>query len=292
MNGSVRQRGKKWYWSMEIESAAGSRKRIERVGGLTKKEAQTALRKAIHEYENGGKFYEPSDKTVSELLDYWVEHYVSINTRANTQRSYLNTINNHIKPFLGDRKIKNLTPAIIQDYYNTIYRNGCTRTSLDYINNVLACSLRYAVFPCQFIKENPQQYVVLPKFEKIKKDNRTITSKDFQEILAFFSKKKIRKQFELPFYIGYYTGLRIGEVLALRWEDIDFKNKTISVSNNVVHLKEFYGLMPPKTSTSNRVIRIGEFLLEFLKSARELQCNNKKLYNEYYHNYFLDSRNS
>ena len=66
MAGHVRKRGNKWYYSFEASSVDGKRKRIERVGGRTKKEAEAALRKALQEYENAGLHFEPSEISVAD----------------------------------------------------------------------------------------------------------------------------------------------------------------------------------------------------------------------------------
>lgn len=66
MEGHVRKRGKKWYYSFEAASVDGKRKRIERVGGNTKKEAEAALRKAKQQYENTGLLFEPTEISVAD----------------------------------------------------------------------------------------------------------------------------------------------------------------------------------------------------------------------------------
>ena len=70
MSGHLRKRGNKWYYSFETSSVDGKRKRIERVGGLTKKESQQALRKAMLEYENAGAHFAPVNMSLSDFSDY------------------------------------------------------------------------------------------------------------------------------------------------------------------------------------------------------------------------------
>jgi hypothetical protein len=170
MEGSLRRRGSKWYYSFEAGSVDGKRKRIERVGGRTKKEAAAALREALQEYENAGFFFEPSEISVADYMDYWTKNYVEINCKYHTIEAYQNIIDNHIKPGLGSFKLKSLTPVILQEFINQKYLSGYSKNHLTNMITVLSGSFKYAVHPCKFIKENPMQYVKHPKYEHSKKD--------------------------------------------------------------------------------------------------------------------------
>ena len=99
-SGSVRKRGKKWYYSIEVAKVGGKRKRIERVGGDTQKEAKAALRKALLEFEETGLTFSPSNISVSDYFDYWFEKDVMLNCRYNTQLAYKNMIENILNLFL------------------------------------------------------------------------------------------------------------------------------------------------------------------------------------------------
>ena len=106
MTGSVRKRGDKWYYSFEAARVDG--KRIERVGGRTKKETEAALRKALEDYENGEQL-QKTNISVSDYMDLWFDAYVLLNCRYNTQRSYRLIIDKHIKPSLGILKLTSLS---------------------------------------------------------------------------------------------------------------------------------------------------------------------------------------
>ena len=203
MAGHVRKRGNKWYYSFEASSVDGKRKRIERVGGRTKKEAEAALRKALQEYENAGLHFEASEISVSDYMDYWFKNYVEISCKYNTQIAYKNIITNHIKPALGVYKIKSLTPMILQEFVNSKYLTGLSKNHLTNIIGVLSGSLKYAVHPCQFIKNTPMQYVKLPKYENSKSEihRRIITLDEFNSIIERFP----GTSFYIPLMIGYHT---------------------------------------------------------------------------------------
>jgi hypothetical protein len=94
MQGGVRKRGSTWYYYFDLGKIDGKRKKIERKGGRTKKEAEAALRAAIKEFENCGSIINESDITTSDYFDYWYSEYVLLNCKYNTQQGYKIIIEN------------------------------------------------------------------------------------------------------------------------------------------------------------------------------------------------------
>lgn len=288
MTGSVRKRGDKWYYSFEAARVDGKRRRIERVGGRTKKEAESALRKALEEYEQIGRHFKTSEISTSDYMDYWYEQYVLINCKYNSQLSYKNIIENHIKPIFGIYKLKSLSPNLLQDFINKKFLNGISKNHLINISSLLNSSLKYAVYPGNFIKENPMQYVKLPKYEhsKTQINHKTINNDEFDKIITRFP---FGSTFHLPILIGYYTGCRIGEVLALTWDDIDLNNNTIDI-NKIIYQKQtkwYFG--STKTKSSTRKIVFGQTLSDALKKYKTYQLENKLKYGEYYINQYIEN---
>jgi integrase len=281
MEGHVRKRGSKWYYSFEASSVDGKRKRIERVGGRTKKEAEAALRIALQEYENAGLHFEPSEISVADYMDYWFKNYVLINCKYNTQYSYEAIIKNHIKPALGVYKLKSLTPAMLQEFVNNKYLTGISKNHLTNIMTVLSGSLKYAVHPCKFIKDNPMQYVKYPKYEhsKLEIDHKIITPEEFERIIERFP---AGTTFYIPIMIGYYTGCRIGEVMALTWNDIDLDNGIIDINKIIYKRKPNWYFGSTKTESSVRNIKIGKTLIDALKQHKKWQMENCLKYGRHY----------
>ena len=79
MKGSIRKRGNSWYYYFDVAKVDGKRKRIERRGGSTRKEAERALNIAITEYENSGMLLSSNNMSVSDYMDYWLNEYVKVN---------------------------------------------------------------------------------------------------------------------------------------------------------------------------------------------------------------------
>lgn len=284
---NVRKRGNKWQYQFEAAKIEGKRKQITKSGFNTKKEALEAGIQALAEYNNSGLHFEPSEMSVSDYFDYWYENYVRIELKINAQRNYYNHIKNHIKPKLGKYKLKSLTPAILKEFLTQFYKDGFKKNTLKGLKGVLSGALKYAVYPCGFIKENPMNYVKLPKYD-IQEDStdvKCITNEQFQKIITRFNSSSC---YYLPLMIGYYTGFRIGETFGLTWDDIDFENKTILINKAMYYndeTKSWY-LGTPKTKTSTRTIQIGDTLLSILKKAKKQQSENRLKYGTYYTNTF------
>ncbi len=126
------------------------------------KRSRKALREALNEYENSGIVFEESNISLSDYLDFWYKEYVLLNCKYNTQESYRINIEKHIKP-KGAYKVKALTPAILQNFINRKYKEDYSQNTLQVLKAILHRSLKSAVHPYKHIRENPMQYVSIPK---------------------------------------------------------------------------------------------------------------------------------
>lgn len=281
----VYKRADKWYYYFNTSKVDGKYKKICRVGGKTKVEAEKALRKAITEYENTGNTNNDTNMSVSDYFEYWYQNYVMINCKFNTQHAYRVIIDKHIKPVLGDYKLKSISPETLQDFLNKKYLNGFSKASISNFYGVLSGALKAAVYPYKYIKENPMQYIKLPKIDKLndaEEDLKIISMDDFNKIVERFP---FGTSFYIPLQIAFHTGLRAAEVCGLTWDCIDMDNKTLKVDKILIGKgKGVFEFGTPKTLSSNRTISIGDTLISFLKKNKLYQGENKLRYGEYYKN--------
>ncbi len=291
MQGSIRKRGSSWSWSFDLGYIDGKRKRKEKGGYKTKAECQKALREAIKQYENTGSVFISSEITVSDYLDYWLNEH-SLNVKYSTILSYRKQIKNHIKPAIGSYKLKTVTPSLLQDFINSLFKSGCNKGTLKIISSILTFSFKKAVFPYQFIKDNPAQYITLPKYDTTAKSvrERVISKEDFEK-LSLACKDT---EYYTPLMIMYYTGLRAGECLGLTWDNIDFHNQTLTVDKtlNPRDKNSTYYLGTPKTITSARTIYISPILVSILKKHHKKQLQNRLFYGNLYTFQYLDEDNN
>lgn len=149
-------------------------------------------------------------------------------------------------------------------------------------HSVLKNALNMAVYPWGLIKQNPMLYVKIPKYEErptTKKDLKIISLEDFDHMLEITPEGH---PFYIPLNIGFYTGMRVGEVCGLTWDNVDFSNGTITVEKQMVKNDGAWVYGTPKTSSSNRTIFIGQTLLAILKKHKKQQLENRMKYGKLY----------
>ncbi|HFK5957383.1 TPA: tyrosine-type recombinase/integrase, partial [Enterococcus faecium] len=260
----------------------GSRKKVEKVGGDTRPEAEAALRKVLSDIDETGQYFLGTDTRVKQYLDFWMEEYVKLNLKYNTYENYRFTIKNHINGYLGKKKLTDLSPALLQNFINAEFKKGYSKKTMTITHSVLKNALNMAVYPWGLIKQNPMLYVKTPKYEArptTKKDLKIISLEDFDHMLEITPEGH---PFYIPLNIGFYTGMRVGEVCGLTWDDVDFSNGTITVEKQMVKNDGAWVYGTPKTSSSNRTIFIGQTLLAILKKHKKQQLENRMKYGKLY----------
>lgn len=297
MNGGVRKRGATWSYYFDLGKIDGKRKKKEKGGFRTKKEAEAALAKALNEYNNAGSVFEPSEIAVADYLNQWFDLYCKPNLKYNTQVGYLRIIQGHLIPRFGIYRLKAITPAILQEYAVDLKMTGLARHSITGILSVFSAALNYAVEPMHYLPSNPMQYVKFPKVEKAPKERTILTLEEWQQIIDRFPPDS---RYHIPLMIGFYTGLRISEAFALTWDDIDLEKRTITVSKQIVkrnfgadvrkvvekkgkkELKSSWYFTTTKTPSSERTVKFGNTLYKALKAEYTTQKKNELKYSEYY----------
>lgn len=151
MQGGVRKRGSTWSYYFDLGKVDGKRKKKEKGGFRTKKEAEAALAAAMNEYNNAGTVFEPSEITVSDYLDQWYELSCKLNLKYNTQVAYLRIIEGHIKPKFGSYKLKAINATVLQEYANNLKMNGYSKSHIVGILTVFQSALDYAIEPLHYI---------------------------------------------------------------------------------------------------------------------------------------------
>ena len=296
MQGGVRKRGATWSYYFDLGKVDGKRKKKEKGGFRTKKEAEAALAAAMNEYNNAGLVFEPSEVTVSDYLDQWFDMYCKMNLKYNTQVGYLTIIEGHLKPKFGSYKLKAINTTVLQEYANDLKLNGLSKSHVVGILTTFQAALDYAVEPLHYISYNPMKSVRFPKIERKPRERIILTLDEWEQIIDRFKDTR----YYIPLMIGFYTGLRISEAFALTWDDIDFENRTLSVNKQIVkrnfgadvrkvvekkgkkEQRSSWYFTTPKTVSSIRTIPFGDTLYQALKQEKTAQMRNEMKYGEYY----------
>ncbi len=275
-----RKRGKKWYYIISVVDYNGERKTISRVGGKTKEEAAKAARAnlaaTMDEY---GFWEEPEKMSFGRYLDLFMTEYVETHLRPATIKSYKGVIENHIKPAFGEMPLQRLTPRPLQNFLNE-KRKELSKSSICILKNVLRKSLSYAVDTCGFIGHNAAAHLAMPFVESTPKKTHVFTDTEIEKIFEKFPKGH---KFHMAITLSYYTGMRLGECLSLRWSDIDMGARTIYVHTTMYDDGGAgYVQDMPKTQSSIRTIPISSKLVQELKDMKEFQARQKIAYGKYW----------
>lgn len=297
MTGGTRKRGATWSYYFDLGKIDGKRQKKEKGGFKTKKEAETALAKAINEYNNAGAVFTPSEITVSDYLDPWYDLYCKPNLKYQSQVTYLRIIEIHLKPKYGKYRLKALTSAILQEYANDLKMSGLAKKYVSCILTVFGAALDYAVEPMHYLSANPMRYVKLPKIERSPRERIVLSMEDWERIVERFPSGS---RFYIPLMIGFYTGLRISETFGLTWDDIDLEKRELTVNKQIVKrnfgadvrkvvekkdkrkLRSSWYFATPKTQSSKRTVKFGEMLYQALKQERAEQMKNELKHGERY----------
>ena len=287
------KRGNYWQYRFEGAIVDGKRKWISKSGFRTKADALTAGAKAQAEYEDAGQTFKPSEMSVADYFDYWIDAYCKVNLKDTTVEGYQKKIRLYIKPAFGNYYLKSITPSIIQDFINDKFNEGFSRNTLVSIKALLSGAFDYAVEPCQFIKFNPATAVRMPSKRAEpnnptrKKIKRPVTDEEWQKIMNRFPEGEPA---HIPLTLAYTTGMRLGEIFGLQWEDIDFENNLITINRQVQRLEgeEYWSFTPPKYD-SYRTIAVDHNTMQLLKREHDKQIKAKAYYDEYYIELYDDS---
>lgn len=305
----TRNNGKVVYeYRFEIASVDGKRKWKTKSGFPTKTAAKEAGKLAQQIYENTGVVKTDADMSYADFLAYWIDKRCKLTCKKATVDSYNKKIRLYINPKLGEYRLKSITTDTLQEFINELFDDGFSPNSIAGIKGVITNSFKFAVSK-HYITTSPANDLIIPV-------NLQPKNKTRQKPHIYIPEEKMDKIFErfpeghpsyLPLLIAYHTGTRLGETHAIVWDDIDFDNKTISISRQVQwHSVErmaedkkkyngtsksggYWYFNSPKFD-SYRIIDIDDTLFNALKKEKERQEYAQKFYAENYTYYYAQSK--
>lgn len=281
MKGSLRKLGNMWY------TRIGG---IEQKASSDKSEAQRILRDRVNEYEDTGRIFKPTNIKLSDALDIWFEECVVMQKRYGTKKDYENVIR-HLKEAPELKKtLPRITPDDLQQYVNRM-AGKYSQSTMKSQYAVLNPFFKWCVYPKAYIKDTPFQYVTKPKIDanidaaiEIKEDSpKYITLEEFSNILDMLNDEHMT----LVLIISMHTGLRLGEVCALTWNDIDLNKRIITVKKNMFYNRDtkFWEIGKTKNGKT-REVAFGDTLYKELRKFKKMHMEDSLKYGtEYIHNY-------
>jgi len=278
MRGCISKRASGTY-SIVVElgrNAEGKRRQRSRGGFRTKKEAQEALNLLLGELQ-AGTYVKPREVRLADYLREWLDG-ASPNLSGKTTECYRWVIESYLIPALGHVLLPELRPLHIQRVYAEWLRPGedgqprSARATLRKRHFVLHRALRDAV-RLQYIALSPADGVEVPRIAGLKKPIRVLS----QEQTALLLQRAQGTRLHLPILVAVTSGLRRGELLALRWADVDFAAGALRVEQSVEETGQGLRFKPPKTAKGRRRVPLPALTVEALRRHRVEQDKQRLL---------------
>lgn len=242
--------------------------------GRTQAEVKEKLKRAI---EDSAKLdmSKVGQYTVGQWMDVWFENYAKIKVRPSSHQTYRGYIENHIKPNIGSIPLNKLTSLELQMLYKKLLGNGrverieskkqpkgLSAKTVRNINQIISSALNLAIEQ-KLILTNPADACALPKLE-----HREMKTLPVEQLTSFLREAKESGVFEM-YYIELATGLRRGELLGLKWSDIDLEHGSLRVQRQIARIDGEIVEAPLKTKNAYRTLLLSADAIDVLKTQKK-----------------------
>ena len=252
---------------------------IKNVLGKTQAEVKEKLKRAIEETA-GLDVAKAGQYTVGSWLEVWYESYAKIKMRPSSYLTYRGYIDNHIKPNIGNIPLGGLTTLDLQGLYKKLLEagrvnrleaqkqpKGLSAKTVRNIHQIISSALKLAVDQ-RLLARNPADGCALPKVER--KEMQTLPA---AQLASFLREAKDSGVFAL-YYIDLATGLRRGELLGLKWEDVDLEKGELRVRRQIGRISGEVIEMPLKTKNAYRTLPLSADAVNVLKEQKQKAGNS------------------
>jgi len=288
MKGHLEPRGKT-VWKIVLElgkDANGKRMRQASTFQGTKGDAEDEMVRLLRKLATG-TYVANNRMTVAQYLEHWLSSYAKTSVSERTYERYEGIVRQHLTPALGRHKLARLRPLHISAYYAEALeggrvqrkrkpkkgekqpeerpRKGLSAQTVTHHHRVLREALRQAV-RWQMLSVNPVDAVKPPRVER--KEIAPLDEGGVRILLKSLEGARLRT----PALLAVGTGLRRGELLGLRWQDVDLKAGRLSVRQNLQTTRSGLIFKSPKTAKGRRSVSLGGSLLRALKQHKREQA--------------------
>ena len=252
-----------------LDEITGKQRYIRRQGFKSEKDAKTELLKIEYLVSTNQYFKSVKSGKFGDVLDEWLAlHKETI--KGSTWRYIERRVKNHVRPYFKDMYVDKITLRHCQDFTNKAFAAapvGFTQI-ISIVKNTLDYALRLGM-----IESNPMLYVIKPKKQTTISDKHgNYYNKDELKKFLATAKDTDLKKYTL-FRLLAYSGLRVGECLALTWHDLDYKNNTIAINKTYAKTNNGIKIQTPKTKASIRKVSLD---VETIQVLKEWQLNQRK----------------
>jgi integrase len=275
----VKRTDGRWVASITIgrDQATGKLKRAW-FYGKTRQDVAGKLAKALME-KGHGTFVAPHKLTLGAWLDTWLTEYKQPKLKPVTLDSYEMLIRCHLKPALGHLPLRDLRPEHLQRFYNDRGEQGLSARTVRYCHTLLHGALAQAV-KNGLVARNVSELTELPR--RVKKEMQTLPLEHLKtHLLPVLAEDRLGA----AIFLAFATGLRRGELLALRWQDVDLQAGVLHVRQTLARVRNHHAtgkeartrlqMQDPKTASSKRTVPIPPGCLAALKRHKAGQAEDR-----------------
>jgi integrase len=231
----------------------------------TKKEGLAWIRETRNQVDKG-LTYAGADTTLEEFLAEWM-NTVSSSSSKGTYTTYNWTIQKRITPYIGSIRLMDLRPDRVQQFYHHLQNEGCSNHAVHVVHKTLRVALNHAL-KLGLISRNPCSGTTPPKPEQAEMNFYD----EHQAKVLLDTAKVIRDRLYPLYYLAIHTGMRQGELIGLKWDDIEWKLGLLQVKRQVRHFKGGgYTFTELKSKSGIRTIILGKQALELLEVHKRKQ---------------------
>lgn len=217
-----------------------------------------------------GIYSKPEKIRLNAWFELWIKEYKDLTLKKGTIENYRRNYNCYIRPYIGNMYVRDIRVEHLQKLYNDLIRKGYAVSTLNVSRGVLSGMFHQLIKNDVLIK-NPVQFVEFPK-QKIKKERRVL-SREEQRLFLKYAKDS---DYFVLYQLALAIGLRIGELCALRWRDIDFDKEILTVNGNMKYFKGIgFCIDTPKSISSHRTVPLLSPVLQILKIHKRNQLKAK-----------------
>jgi integrase len=219
--------------------------------------------------------YDDENTTLGEYLDVWLKGSVFGSARQSTYDRDTNLVNNHIQPVLGALKLKKLNSTHVQSFCRDRLDAGLSGSTVHKMHDILRRGLAQAV-EWHLVPRNVAEAVKPPR--PAPKEMKALSADEARRLLESAGEDRL----EALYVLAIHTGMRQGELLALRWQDVDLENAVASVRRTLTRSGGKVVLGEPKTKKSRRSIRLTPQAVEALRKHLRRQLRDIEILGDHY----------
>jgi integrase len=250
-------------WQAIVSTDDGKRKYFY---GKTRQEVAKRLSEALHELDRGLPMLDER-QTCQQYLETWIET-VKPQIRSSSWRRYSDYVRVHLVPGLGRIPLAKLTPQHVQLFYARKLSEGLSTSTVHHVHGVLHRALKDALL-MGLVQRNVTEMVRAPR--RSSREMMTLTDHQAKLLLEVVKGER----FEALYLLALTTGMRLGELLGLRWQDLDLERRMLQVRVNVQEFDGRFVIAETKTAYSRRSIGLTPTAIESLRRHRAGQNEDR-----------------